>query len=92
MKLEELKMGQMYRIRAWGDMETEFGLDRDGDIAGSPEGSIDGVPACFSATMRDYCGMGYTPQSSDSDGAGDHDLLPKLPTDHTIWPYMLEEL
>lgn len=44
MKEQDIKVGDRLRIRQWGDMEHEFGLDSDGNIS---------CDASFTGTMRD---------------------------------------
>lgn len=44
------KVGDYVRVRNWDDMEKEFGLDSDGYIK---------CDACFTKSMREYCGNVY---------------------------------
>lgn len=47
----KFKVGDKVRVRAWEDMEKEFGLDDSGDIK---------CLYCFTRSMREYCGKVYT--------------------------------
>ncbi len=41
------KIGDVVKIRSWEDMENQYGLDEDGDIA---------CPGVFTQDMRELCG------------------------------------
>lgn len=51
MTYEECKVGTKVRVRAWEDMEKEFGLDSDGDVKTHEHEQM-----CFAKDMSDFCG------------------------------------
>lgn len=64
MKEQDIKVGDRLRIRQWGDMEHEFGLDSDGNIS---------CDASFTGTMRDdfhLCGQPFTVTSMSKSEQG----------------------
>lgn len=54
MRDEDIRVGDVLRIRRWEDMEAEFGLTEDGEIP-----CVD----TFTPYMRDLCGMTFTVRS-----------------------------
>lgn len=61
MKLEDIHVGDVLRVRAWKDMESEFGLDSYGGID---------CLGCFEPEMKYLCGKVFTVDHIDY-GMGD---------------------
>lgn len=58
MKLEDIHVGDILRVREWQDMESEFGLDGRGGIK---------CPLAFVPEMKYLCGKVFTIANIDID-------------------------
>lgn len=47
---KEIRMGDIVKVRTWGSMKEEYGLDEDGDIPVNPD-------TAFVAKMKPLCGL-----------------------------------
>jgi hypothetical protein len=79
MKREDIILGKTYRIRAWEDMEKEFGLFEENiDVSGN---------ISFTEEMKQFCGKEFTPEAWDFVG----DFAPLI-DGFAFNHHMLEEL
>lgn len=78
--MSKFKVGDRVRFRTWDDMEKEFGLDNDGDIA---------CRASFVANMRHLCGTEARIKKLDGK---DVELEDFTSTESTIWNFSTDML